>query len=75
MREWKCSQELHNLLGLEKITRPHMMKVLWKYIKQNNLQNPQNKREILPDPKLAAVVGSSPISMFHLGGALGKHLS
>ncbi len=31
---------------------------VWAYIKTNNLQNPQNRREILADAKLEPVFGA-----------------
>ena len=40
---------------------------MWEYIKANNLQNPENKREILSDEKLQAVfAGKSKVSMFEM---------
>ena len=35
-----------------KIARCEVTKQIAKYIKDNNLQNPENKRQILPDNKL-----------------------
>lgn len=75
MKELACSQELGDLIGKKKVSRPQLMKDIWVYIKKNNLQNPSNKREILPDVKLGVIIGDQPLSMFHLAGALGKHLT
>jgi chromatin remodeling complex protein RSC6 len=46
------------------------------YIKANNLQNPQNKREILADDKLQAVFGGkSKVCMFEMNKHFAQHLS
>jgi hypothetical protein len=44
-------------------------------IKAHNLQNPANKRNILCDAKLKAVLGKDEMTMFELTGLAGKHLS
>jgi chromatin remodeling complex protein RSC6 len=48
---------------------------MWDYIKANNLQNPNNKRNILADAKLSKVFGKNEVTMFELTGLLGKHLN
>jgi hypothetical protein len=46
------------------------------YIKANNLQNPENKREILADEKLRAVFGGkNKVSMFEMNKHFAQHLS
>ncbi|KWT98248.1 DNA topoisomerase III [Variovorax sp. WDL1] len=52
-----------------------MTKLLWEYIKANNLQNPGNKRNILCDAKLKAVMGKDEVTMFEMTALVGKHLS
>ncbi|NGX62076.1 MAG: DNA topoisomerase 1 [Chlamydiae bacterium] len=72
----KPSPTLASIIGEESITRGEATKKLWDYIKKHNLQNPENKREIVPDEKLAAFFGgSSAVSMFKLAGFLSQHLS
>ncbi len=71
----KPSKELAAVIGSEKVTRGETIKKVWIYIKENNLQDPNDKRQIVPDKKLEAVFGSKEsISMFRLSGILGKHL-
>jgi chromatin remodeling complex protein RSC6 len=49
---------------------------IWEYIKENQLQNPQNKREILADDKLQAIfAGKNKVSMFEMNKHLAQHLS
>ncbi|MCH9610242.1 MAG: DNA topoisomerase 1 [Chlamydiales bacterium] len=72
----KPSKELAAVIGDEKVTRGEAIKKMWIYIKEENLQDPSDKRRILADEKLAAVFGSTePLSMFQLSGVLAKHLS
>jgi chromatin remodeling complex protein RSC6 len=48
---------------------------IWEYIKKNNLQNPQNKREIVADAKLKPVFGGKDrVSMFEMNKHLAQHL-
>lgn len=48
------------------------MKQLWDYIKSNNLQNPDYKKEILCDEKLKAVFNVDKIDMFKMNKVLGQ---
>ncbi len=69
------SEELAEVLGKKELTRTEAVKKLWEYIKANQLQDPSNKRLIVPDQKLAKVFGNSkPLDMFQLAGVLSKHL-
>lgn len=51
-QEQHLSSELEAVIGVEKSSRPQVVKQLWTYIKDNNLQNPDDKRQILCDAKL-----------------------
>ncbi len=48
------------MVGAGQITRGDVVSKIWAYIKKNNLQNPENKREILADDKLKAVFDGKP---------------
>lgn len=50
------------------------MKKLWVYIKENKLQDPNNKRKILCDESLQALFGVNSIDMFKMNRALSKHI-
>ena len=70
------SKELKELIGKEAVTRGDATKKLWEYIKANNLQDPENKRSIVPDEKMTAFFGNNkPVDMFKLATFLSKHLS
>lgn len=68
------SEAMFDFSGKAKLSRGDAMKVIWAYIKKKDLQNPENKREILPDDKLGTILGTKPLSMFQIGGKLNDHL-
>lgn len=70
---YKLSPELAELLDATEFSRPEVTKHIWEYIKANNLQDPKNKRMIVPDAKLAKIIGKKPVDMMKLAGLLGKH--
>lgn len=74
MKALKPSPELAAVIGPEPMPRTEVTKRLWDYIKANNLQNPANKRNILCDDKLMAVMGKKEVTMFEMTGLVGKHL-
>ena len=69
------SAELAAVIGNSPQPRTEVTKLLWEYIKARNLQNPANKRNILCDEKLKAVMGKDEVTMFEMSGLVGKHLS
>jgi chromatin remodeling complex protein RSC6 len=74
MKALKPSPELAAVIGPEPGPRTEVTKRLWEYIKTHNLQNPANKRNILCDDKLMAVMGKREVTMFEMTGLVGKHL-
>ena len=69
------SKELAALVGSEPLSRGEVVSRVWDYIKKNNLQNPENKREILADDKLEPVFGKKKVTMFEMNKHLAQHLS
>ena len=69
------SPQLAAVVGEGQVTRPDVVSKIWAYIKEHNLQNPANKRNILCDAKLKAVMGKDEVTMFEMTGLVGKHLS
>ena len=47
---------------------------MWEYIRSHNLQNPENRREILDDDKLQNVLGKEKVNMFEMNKHLAAHL-
>jgi chromatin remodeling complex protein RSC6 len=74
MKAMKPTPALAAVIGPDPAPRTEVTKRLWDYIKANNLQNPANKRNILCDAKLKAVMGKDEVTMFEMTGLVGKHL-
>ena len=68
------SKELAAVIGAEPLPRAEVVSKVWAYIKQRELQNPENRREILADDKLEAVFGKSKVTMFEMNKHLAQHL-
>lgn len=76
MKPVMVSEALAEIVGKGPMARTEVTKKLWDYIKKYKLQDPDNKRNIKPDPKLAKVFGSSEaIDMFKMTSKVSKHLS
>ncbi len=74
MKTLTPSAELAAVIGSNPVPRTEAVKLIWDYIKAHNLQNPNNKRNILADDKLSKVFGKNEVTMFELTSLLGKHL-
>ncbi len=69
------SPELAAVVGSGQLPRGEVVKKVWDYIKKNDLQNPQNKREIVADDNLRKVFGGKDkVSMFEMNKHLANHL-
>ncbi|KAG6878193.1 hypothetical protein C0993_010954 [Termitomyces sp. T159_Od127] len=71
-KEFILSEPLAAVLRVDKLSRPQVVKQLWVYIKDNELQNPGNRREIMCDPGLRGVFGVDKINMFRMNKVLGQ---
>jgi chromatin remodeling complex protein RSC6 len=69
------SRELSAITGSDPLPRSEVVSKMWDYIRRNNLQNPENKREIVADDKLRAVFGTDRVTMFDMNKHLSRHLS
>jgi upstream activation factor subunit UAF30 len=70
----KPSDELAAVVGAGPLPRGEVVSKVWEYIKANNLQNPENRREILADDKLRKVFGRDKVTMFEMNKHLAQHL-
>ena len=68
------SPELGAVVGSKPLPRSEVVSKVWDHIKKNNLQNPENKREILADDKLEKVFGRKKVTMFEMNKYLAQHL-
>ena len=76
--ELNVSKELAAIIGTakgEKISRPQVVKRLWAYLKENNLQDPENKQYFTPDAKMEPVFGNERIKAFSMSKYLKEHLT
>lgn len=71
----KPSSQLAAVVGKDPLPRTEVVSKVWEYIRKNNLQNPENKREILADEKLKAVFGKDKATMFEMNKLFSAHLS
>ena len=74
MKPLQPSKELAAVVGSDPLPRPEVVSKVWDYIKRNDLQNPENKREIKADDKLRPVFGKDSVSMFEMNKHLAQHL-
>jgi upstream activation factor subunit UAF30 len=68
------SKELAAVVGSDPLPRAQMVSRVWDYIKQHDLQNPQNRREIMADDKLKPIFGKDKVTMFEMNRYLAQHL-
>ena len=68
------SKELAAVVGTGPLPRGEVVSKVWDYIKKHDLQNPENRREILADDKLEAVFGKKKVTMFEMNKLISPHL-
>lgn len=71
----KLSADLAAIVGKDEASRAECIKLLWAYLKKNNLQDPENKQYFTPDKKMAKVFGADRIRAFGMAKFLNAHLS
>merc|ERR1712241_1071949 len=77
-KELNVSDDLAKILGTkkgEKISRPQCTKRLWAYLKENKLQDPENKQWFTPDETMAPIFGTEKIKCFSMAKYLKEHLT
>jgi len=63
------------VVGKDPLPRTEVTKRIWDYIRQNNLQDPNDKRTIRADAKLKAIFdGKDSVTMFELTKLVNGHL-
>lgn len=68
------SKELGAVVGNDSMPRSEVISKVWTYIKAHNLQNPENKREIVADENLKKVFGKDSATMFEMNKYISAHL-
>src|ERR671921_2818359 len=67
------SEALAAVVGPGPLPRGEVVSKVWEYIKSHNLQNPENRREILADERLGKVFGKDRVTMFEMSKHLARH--
>lgn len=76
MKPMTISEDLAKVVGAGPMPRSEVVKKLWEYIKSNNLQDPENKRNINADENLKKVFGGKEtVNMFEMTKLVSVHLS
>ena len=76
MKPMNVSADLAVVVGKGPMPRSEVVKKLWEYIKGKNLQDPNNKRDIMADAALKVVFGGKDkVNMFEMTKLVSKHLS
>ncbi|KAF2842873.1 SWIB-domain-containing protein [Patellaria atrata CBS 101060] len=68
------SAPLSALLGETQLSRPQTVKKIWEYVKQRDLQDPSDKRQIRCDDAMRAVFKSERVHMFTMNKILNQNL-
>jgi upstream activation factor subunit UAF30 len=63
------------VIGAAPLPRTEVTKKVWDYIKQHNLQDAANKRNINADAKLKPIFGKDQVTMFELTKLISVQLS
>ncbi|KAI3922363.1 hypothetical protein MKX01_006052 [Papaver californicum] len=68
------SPAMQELLGVPEIPRTQALKQIWAYIKEHNLQDPENKKIIVCDEKLKKIfAGKERVGFLEISGLLNPH--
>lgn len=68
------SEPLAALVGEHQLSRPQTVKSVWAYIKERDLQDPDDKRQIRCDDAMRAVFKQEKVHMFTMNKILASHL-
>lgn len=72
---YRLSEELVAVVGKNALPRPQVVSKIWDYIKSNNLQNPNDKRQIFCDDALKRVMGGqATVTMFNMNQYITQHM-
>ena len=67
--------KLAAVVGKEPLPRTEITKRIWDYIRENNLQDPKDKRTINADAKLKPIFdGKDSVSMFEMTKLVNSHV-
>ncbi|ESW29214.1 hypothetical protein PHAVU_002G052700 [Phaseolus vulgaris] len=74
MKPRRVTPEMAALVGAQEIARTQALKLIWAYIKDNNLQDPEDKRTINCDEKLKKIFdGRDRVGMLDVARLISPH--
>ncbi|CAA7058640.1 unnamed protein product [Microthlaspi erraticum] len=74
MKPRPVSPEMQDVVGVSEIPRTQALKRIWAYIKENDLQDPLNKKDILCDEKLKKIFqGKERVGFLEVAKLIGPH--
>ncbi|KAH9656239.1 swib complex baf60b domain-containing protein [Citrus sinensis] len=68
------SPDLQTFVGVSELARTEVVKKLWAYIREKNLQDPKNRQNIICDEALQVLFRVNSINMFQMNKALTRHI-
>lgn len=68
------SKPLSKLVGAKEMSRPQVVKRIWAYVKEHNLQDPKDRRILVCDELMLPVMKKPKISCFAMNKILSDHL-
>ena len=69
------SSDLGEIVGQKELPRTEVISKVWDYIKKHDLQDVNDKRNIVADAKLEKVFGKKSATMFEMSKLLSAHLT
>ncbi|CAN8276265.1 unnamed protein product [Cochlearia groenlandica] len=74
MKPRPVSPEMQDVVGESVIPRTQALKRIWAYIKEHDLQDPQNKKVIICDEKLKKIFdGKDSVGFLEIAKLIGPH--
>ncbi|PKI71651.1 uncharacterized protein LOC116204471 [Punica granatum] len=74
MKPRRVTPEMQALVGVPEIPRTQALKHIWAHIKENNLQDPENKKIIICDEKLKKIFdGRDRVGFLEIAGLISRH--
>ncbi|XP_010530721.1 PREDICTED: upstream activation factor subunit UAF30-like [Tarenaya hassleriana] len=74
MKPRPVTPEMQEVVGVSEIPRTQALKRIWAYIKENNLQDPANMRDIICDEKLKKIFGGKDrVGFLEVAKLIGPH--
>ncbi|XP_011030373.1 PREDICTED: protein TRI1-like [Populus euphratica] len=74
MKPRRVSPEMADFVGAPEVSRTQVLKLIWAHIKERNLQDPSNKKNIICDEKLKKIFpGRDQVGFLEIAGLISPH--